>query len=246
MHAHQEFAAKDILDHIIDDMANAISQRPDEGPGHQDVRARVATAMMEDLRPSDVAQVMLAGHCVMFHAVLTDSFRDTLRGEMDTMRRGTCSNLVAMNNSFHMNLDRLDRYQTRDAKTANAPATAATIQAPSRAPETDAPPAARPAAVVMPVVSAPVGAGASTPGTAVAPAPVASAPVAPVASALDAEALLSRVAIGAAHQRQPQAAAPAAGPSSERSTNPHGGNTTTPTAAATQAGPRTISVALSK
>ena len=168
MHAQQPFVTKDIMDHVIDEMANAISQRPDEGPQHKAVRARVATAMLEDLGPRDAAQVMLAGHCVMFHAVLIDSFRETLRGEMDTMRRGTRSNLVAMNKSFHINLDRLDQYQTRAAKTANGPAIVETIQAaPPMTPEPDAPPAATPTAVAAPdatVTSAPA-------------APVASAPI---------------------------------------------------------------------
>jgi hypothetical protein len=63
--------------------------------------------------PRDVIEAMLAGHCVMFHAVMTDSIHETLRGEIDTMRRGTRSNIVALNKVFCGNLDRLERLQSR-------------------------------------------------------------------------------------------------------------------------------------
>ena len=126
MSTQQELSVNDAIAHVIGDMANAISERQGEGRQEQAVRARVATAMIEDFRPKDVAQVMLAGYCVMFHAVVTDSIRDTLRGELDTTRHATRSNIVAMNKSFHMNLDRLDRYRKR--ATAGEPVAAAVPQ----------------------------------------------------------------------------------------------------------------------
>jgi hypothetical protein len=134
MPTQQEFSVKDALAHIIDDMAKAISERQGEGKQEQSLRARVATAMIEEFRPQDVTQVMLAGYCVMFHAVMTDSVRDTLRGEMDNMRHATRSNIVAMNKSFHMNLELLNRYQITaapsqtDALATAMPQPADTIQ----------------------------------------------------------------------------------------------------------------------
>src|ERR1019366_3764447 len=96
--------------------------------------------------PRNVVQVILAGHCVMFHAVMTASIRDTLRGDLETMRHATRSNIVAMNKSFHMNLDRLDRYRIPAAASqASAPAAAVPPPedkmqpAPSESPETEAP-----------------------------------------------------------------------------------------------------------
>jgi hypothetical protein len=59
---------------------------------------------------------MLAGHCVMFHAVMTDSVHETLRGEIDTMRQSTRGNLVALNKAFNGNLDRLGRFQMRPSE----------------------------------------------------------------------------------------------------------------------------------
>jgi hypothetical protein len=132
MHAQAEFGVKDVFTHAIGDMAKAICERPGEGKQAQFVRARVAAAMIVDFLPRDAVQVMLAGHCVMFHEVMTDSILDTLRGQLDTMRTGTRSNIVALNRAFHMNLDRLDRYQTRQAAgeaAEQAPRTESTAEA---------------------------------------------------------------------------------------------------------------------
>lgn len=156
MQAEQEFGVREVFSHVIGDMAKAISERSGEGKLEQFIRARVAAAMIVDLEPRDVMQVMLAGHCVMFHEVMTDSVHETLRGELDTMRHGTRSNIVAMNKAFHINLDRLDRYQTHDAGTRGgafedlAPETETTQTSPSPdpvPPETAVPPLARPAQV---------------------------------------------------------------------------------------------------
>ena len=146
MPTQQELSVKDAVTHAIDDMAKAISERPGDGNQDQSIRARVATMMIEEFNPRNVVQVILAGHCVMFHAVMTASIRDTLRGDLETMRHATRSNIVAMNKSFHMNLDRLDRYRIPAAASqASAPATAVPPPedkmqpAPSESPETEAP-----------------------------------------------------------------------------------------------------------
>jgi hypothetical protein len=146
MPTQQELSVKDAVTHAIDDMAKAISERPGDGNQDQSIRARVATMMIEEFNPRNVVQVILAGHCVMFHAVMTASIRDTLRGDLETMRHATRSNIVAMNKSFHMNLDRLDRYRIRAAASqASAPAAAVPPPEdkmqpePSESPETEAP-----------------------------------------------------------------------------------------------------------
>jgi hypothetical protein len=110
-----EFSVKDVVTHVIDDIAKAISEHQGEGKQNQSVRAGVATTMIQDFHPSDVVQVMLAGQCVMFHAVMTKSIRETIPGELETTRQATRSNIVAMNKTFHMNPDRLDRCQMQAA-----------------------------------------------------------------------------------------------------------------------------------
>ena len=124
-----------VLNHIVADIAGAISERPGETAERRSFRAQIATQMIVALLPRDVLQAMLAGHAVMFHAVLTDSVHQTLRGEVDTMRRATRSNIVALNKCFHMNADRLERCQAaRPAeaqRTEEAPAAMAeTLVAP--------------------------------------------------------------------------------------------------------------------
>jgi hypothetical protein len=69
-----EFSVKDVVTHVIDDIAKAISEHQGEGKQNQSVRAGVATTMIQDFHPSDVVQVMLAGQCVMFHAVIPRVF----------------------------------------------------------------------------------------------------------------------------------------------------------------------------
>lgn len=101
---------------MIGDMAKAVCERKGETKQQQFTRSQVVVDMILGLRPRDVLEAMLAGHSVMFHEVLVDSVHDTLRGELDTMRRGTRSNLVAMNKAFTANLDRLERCQSRPSQ----------------------------------------------------------------------------------------------------------------------------------
>jgi hypothetical protein len=89
-------------------------------------------------RPRDAIEALLAGHCVMFHEVMVDSVHDTLRGELDTMRRGTRSNLVALNKAFNGNLDRLERYQLRPSEGSREAAEAQAADARSAPPEVPA------------------------------------------------------------------------------------------------------------
>jgi hypothetical protein len=103
----------------ITDMANAISDRPGESNEQHFIRAQVATHLILGLAPRDPIEVMLAGHAVMFHALITDSVSNTLRGEIDTMRRASRASIVAMDRGFHLNLDKLKQYQCRPFEAAN-------------------------------------------------------------------------------------------------------------------------------
>jgi hypothetical protein len=113
MDTQAEFGFKQLFSHVVGDMAKAVCERNGESEQQQFVRSQAAVHTIMSLLPRDVIEAMLAGHCVMFHAVMTDSIRETLRGEIDTMRRGTRSNIVALNKVFCDNLDRLERHQSR-------------------------------------------------------------------------------------------------------------------------------------
>jgi hypothetical protein len=110
------FGFKDLLTHIVSDMARAISERMGETSQHQFTRTQAAAHMIMGFLPRDAIEAVLAGHCVMFHEVMTDSIRDTLRGEMDSYRRATRNNIVALDKCFGNNLERLERYQARPAQ----------------------------------------------------------------------------------------------------------------------------------
>src|SRR5882757_6744988 len=111
MEPHGQFGLKDVLTHMIADMAKAVCERPNESQEQQFTRTQVAIQMILGLQPRDVLEAMLAGHGVMMHAVMTDSVQDTLRGQVDKMRRGTRANIVALNRAFFMNVDRLEKCQ---------------------------------------------------------------------------------------------------------------------------------------
>jgi hypothetical protein len=116
MDTQAEFGFKQLFSHVVGDMAKAVCERNGESQQQQFARSQAAVHTIMSFLPRDVIEAMLAGHCVMFHAVMTDSIHETLRGEIDTMRRGTRSNIVALNKVFCANLDRLERYQSRAAE----------------------------------------------------------------------------------------------------------------------------------
>jgi hypothetical protein len=144
------FGFKELFAHVVGDMAKAICERNGETRQQQFARSEAAVHMIMGFLPRDVIEATLAGHCVMFHEVITDSVHDTLRGEVDTMRRGTRGNLVALNNAFWGNLDRLERYQLRLAEgRRDVPE----VQTPDLGPEVRAAPTPEPAAEAPPLAA---------------------------------------------------------------------------------------------
>src|SRR6266567_1354651 len=142
MDPHAPLSFKQLFTHVIADMAKALCERPNESKEQRFVRVQAVTQMILGLLPRDVIEAMLAGHVVMFHDLITDSIHDTLQGQIDTMRRATRVNIVALNRAFHMNQEKLVHYQLRPSQgireatgapateqpTQTAPAAAAPVQ----------------------------------------------------------------------------------------------------------------------
>jgi hypothetical protein len=120
MDTQPTFGLKDVLAHIVGDIAKAISDRPGESQHQQFSRAQAAAQMILTFLPGDAIEAMLAGHCVMFHEMIVDSISATMHGMADTTRRATRSNIVAMDKAFGNNLTRLERYRARDAEASPA------------------------------------------------------------------------------------------------------------------------------
>src|ERR1700676_3510211 len=116
MDPQPQFGFKELFTHVISEMAKALCERPEESRQLQITRIQAATHMILGMRPRDVIEAMLAGHAVMFHALITDSIRDTLQGQIAEMRRGTRTNIVSLNKAFHMNLVRFEQYQARPSQ----------------------------------------------------------------------------------------------------------------------------------
>lgn len=116
MDTQPAFGFKELLTHIVGDMAKAMCERNGETKQQEFSRSQAAAHTIMGFLPRDAIEAMLAGHCVMFHEMMVDSVRDTLRGEMDTMRRATRSSIVAMDKRFGNNLARLERFQKRPSE----------------------------------------------------------------------------------------------------------------------------------
>jgi hypothetical protein len=116
MNTLQQPDSLELLTHGIRDVVEAISHRPGETKEQASMRARAATHMILGLAPRGVIEVMLAGHAVMLHALMTDSVRRSLRGETDTKRTGTRAEILAINKAFHVNLDKLWERQAERAE----------------------------------------------------------------------------------------------------------------------------------
>jgi hypothetical protein len=115
MDTQPTFGLKDLLAHLVGDIANALCERHGE-PQHQQIsRARAAAQAILAFLPGDAIEAMIAGHCVMFHELIVDSIRTTMRGGTDATRRATRSGIVAMDKAFGTNLIRLEDYRTRHA-----------------------------------------------------------------------------------------------------------------------------------
>jgi hypothetical protein len=106
------FGFKDLLTLVVGDMAKATCERKGESQAQQFARSQAAIHMIMGLLPRDVTEVMLAGHCVMLHDVMTAEIHDALCTEAVTNKR----TLIALNKAFNDNLDRLERYRQRPAE----------------------------------------------------------------------------------------------------------------------------------
>lgn len=126
------FGFDELFTHTLSDMAKAVSERRGESPEQQFARCQAAVHLIMGFQPRDVIEVMLAGHCVMVHEVMTVDVHASLR---DEKRRP----VVALNKAFNDNLDRLERYRQRPAEARHEP------------PVADAPaePAGKPVAALM-------------------------------------------------------------------------------------------------
>jgi hypothetical protein len=132
------FGFQDLLTFAITDMAKAVSER-NESEALQFARCQAAVHMIMGFWPRDAIEVLLAGHCVMLHEVMTADVHESLCGEPVGNRRS----VVALNRAFNDNLDRLERYRQRPAEGRR--------DAPEVSPAADVPaapvePAARPRA----------------------------------------------------------------------------------------------------
>jgi hypothetical protein len=152
-----------LIDHVAGGIAAAMSGRSPGEPGEVELRGRSAVAAIMEFQPLDAIEAMLAGHCVIFHALILEITAGMIPGQDEAARRATLGSLSAMDRAFGANLTRLERYRARQEKARglDAGGNRAKAVAPRRdvAPEAEA----------MPVEA---GAGRTDPGDDAAPAAI--------------------------------------------------------------------------
>ena len=107
------FAA--LYTHIVGDTALAIATRPGEDAARTRARTAAAIDMTMAYLPRDAIEATLAGHCVMFHEMMTDALRD-LRAEGEQPKSAAKRELLALNKAFLDTLKQLRVYQARPAE----------------------------------------------------------------------------------------------------------------------------------
>jgi hypothetical protein len=144
---------------IAGDMARALAERNGETPEQQFVRAQAAVFMIMGFLPRDVAELLLASHCVMFHELMVVGVHDALCAQDAKARRSEVQGLLAINKAFGGNLTQLQRYQKRASEgrrdtASNVAAGAVPVKtapaATSAAAAAHVPPAAKPGAQAGP------------------------------------------------------------------------------------------------
>ncbi len=153
MQTTQKPGYQDLFGQTITDMANAIATRPNEDDAKRQRRAAAAVRSIMGFQPRDAAEVMLAGHAVMYHEVIVDNIRRTLHGEPEQTGRATRANIAAMDRAYQSSLRHLRLYQkrpgegSRDADLERTEARIAPAAAETRAISPKPAPVPRPAPV---------------------------------------------------------------------------------------------------
>jgi hypothetical protein len=120
MEPQPTFGLSELLTHVVADIAKAVGERAGESPQRHRERTEAAARSIMAFRPRDAIEVMLAGHCIMFHEMIVDSVQATLRGEETSARRTRRGNIVAMDKAFGNNLALLESYRADQAAAQSA------------------------------------------------------------------------------------------------------------------------------
>jgi hypothetical protein len=115
MDTKSPFGLKEVLTHIVGDIADAVSDRPGESQQRKLIRSQAAVHTIMEFRPSCAIEAILAGHCLMFHEMIVDGVHARMRGEEAPASRVTWANIIAMDKAFGDNLTRLERHQHAEA-----------------------------------------------------------------------------------------------------------------------------------
>jgi hypothetical protein len=115
MDTQPAFGLQELFAHLIGGIAKAVGERQGESRQQQFDRTQAAAHTVMAFMPRDAIEAMISGHCVMFHEMMVDSVRETLRGEAAQAHCAARRGIVAMDRAFGNNLARLERYRRREA-----------------------------------------------------------------------------------------------------------------------------------
>ena len=106
----------DLVECVVNDVVEALTNRPEITQARRDVVTRMVRAMMMGLCPGDVMQLMVASKAVLFHALTIDAVRDLPHDGDGTMKFRAQSVATALDRTTTKNLEMLTRLQSRAAK----------------------------------------------------------------------------------------------------------------------------------
>jgi len=105
---------------MLQTIAQAICDRPEDTAAQRTARFGVVTATVQKLQPSGAVEVMLAGMAVTHAYLIEDAARDVCRGQDDRLKARTRSSIVALGRGMFGFLKELRTIQTQRMETAVA------------------------------------------------------------------------------------------------------------------------------
>jgi len=105
---------------MLQTIAEAICDRPEDAPAKRAVRSGMVMQTVEGFQPRDAAETMLAGLVVTHAHLVEDSARDVFRGQDDRLKARTKSTIVALGRAMFGFLRELRKVQAQRSGTAVA------------------------------------------------------------------------------------------------------------------------------
>jgi hypothetical protein len=114
MTPHPDFGYDQAATELVRGIVDAVADLPGLTEAQRFMKQQTTISSVMGFEPNDLPQVMLAGHCVMFDALLRDGVRDLLHGQREDVKPRSRSGNIASGRMFLSSLHTLARLQKRE------------------------------------------------------------------------------------------------------------------------------------